>query len=197
MRGGYGESSPARHFRRAVRGVESLARRPPEIGTTDPLPWARMARGYDQANVSVANNSYTGIDCVRTYNLDAGDSGEGVFEAHSGTPDTLEILVNGWYAVTVCIDWFDSFTTGFYMGFTRNVAPNVLDYCNMLSSSGTMFLKTWLLSFTGPNDIHLAPLVYQASGSAKNLDACFLQVVRLGDHTGETWEEFHAQDINL
>jgi hypothetical protein len=164
---------------------------PIEVGTTD-LPWARISRGYDAANLSVASGSYTGIDTNHAYNLAGGDSSAGVFELHSGTPDTIEILVNGIYAVTVWVSWFDLVTTGWYMGFTRNVGFQVMDYTNALSASDPYQTKTFILNFTGPNAIHLAPMVYHAAGAARNLDAAFLHVVKLGDYTGTAWTAMNA-----
>lgn len=175
--------------------------RPKAQGGTDPLeltselPWARIERGYDLADQTIGNNTNVTINGYNhVYNMGAGESGLDAFTDSTGSNLGLRVDVPGVYLVKVGLDWTSGSVGTFVFGFSKNSSFLHRDTATMIGSV-TYYEKTFLAHLTGTAgapDEQLRISVYQNSGVGKDIDMCFLHAVRLGDYTGDTW-----QDIQL
>lgn len=144
------------------------------------IPWARRSKGFDAANQSIANNSFTDVTFNHDYNMAAGESGNGIFSA--GT-NRIDVLVDGVYSITAQVNWFDALNATWFMGL--NTVFSAWIGGSFFAGQGST-TETGLLSevhnLVAGTSVFLT--LWQISGAAKNLDSAYLELHQLGTYTG-------------
>lgn len=176
------EDSLQRTDRRLGYTSDQLLRRPAPTAGAD-LPWARISKGFDASNQTVGNNSFTDLTFNHDYNMGTGESGEGVFET-SGTT-ALKVLETAIYLVTTEVLWFDAISGAWLMG---PVCLNPTQDWNKLDSKGASTSTTMsgivstVIKLVANATVRTE--VWQISGGTRNVDAYYLEIIRLAGYTG-------------
>jgi hypothetical protein len=162
---------------------------PKADGGTDPLEplrWARAEKSYASTVQSIPNNSLTEVVWDNYWNTTT----DGTFRAD---PSNLDIIVRapGVYIVKAFIVWAVTTVGVFRVGISKGIGT--VDWLANGDASlfgGTLeFSRTTLFHFAGQEELSL--VLHQSSGAARNLDAGFLHVVRIGAYDGEIWENMN------
>ena len=159
---------------------------------TSNLPWARISFPFAAAAQSIANNSITNVEMVDDYNMAAGEGGENYFDRT--TNFNVRIKQAGWYSVTAQVFWAVAVTWNYSMLIGGSVAgwmPSAPGYFDASGATVNQGVMSYVHAY--PANWQLILGIYQRSGSAKNLDSAYLEVVRLGDFSGTM---FTSQDPN-
>jgi hypothetical protein len=169
---------------------------PKEQGGTDPIPsvaaefpWARRSKGFDASNQIIGTGTVTAVTFNHDYNMGAGESGEGYFDVLS---DSIEILQDGVYLISGGVIWFESSTFDCGVGYYDAVAndEHMFIGANITGSNGVAHSFTHMHRYTA-GSVFITLNVVQTSGSTRNVDAAYLEVMRIGSWTGT---DFTAMD---
>lgn len=155
------------------------------------MPWARRSHSFT-TDQSIANNSTTNVTFDNDYNMGTGESGEGWFSA--GSNYFINILQPGVYALTAEVTWTDAMTSSWAMAISSDYAAWIHTMPGYFEATGATPSGNGMLSMIhryNPNNIAAGPVlsVYQRTGASKNLNAAYLEIVRLGDYTGTDFND--------
>lgn len=156
------------------------------------MPWARIVRQFADSNQSIGNNSFVEINCTASYNVGAGESGNGVFTVDL-TDNTITVVNAGVVMVRALANWFDAITNAWIVWVSNSEVSNQNHRRAGGGISTTMQDELMFLTRV-PAGTSFTPGVWQIDGAARNLDFGFLEVSYMGTYTGT---DFSAMDPDI
>jgi hypothetical protein len=156
------------------------------------IPWARITRGFADAAQVIASNSFTEIDCTTSYNVGAGESGNGVFTVDL-TDNTITVVPAGVVMVRALANWDSSITNAWILWVSNSEVANQNERRAGGGTATTMQDELMFLTHV-PAGTSFSPGVWQIDLANRNLDVGFLEVSYMGTYTGT---DFSAMDPDI
>jgi len=156
------------------------------------VPWARITRRFADAAQVIPSNSFTEIDCTQSYNVGAGESGNGVFTVDLAD-NTITVVNAGVVMVRSLANWFSSITNAWILWVSNSAVANQNQRRAGGGVSTTMQDELMFLTRV-PAGTSFTPGVWQIDGANRSLDVGFLELSYLGTDTGT---EFSAMDPDI
>lgn len=167
------------------------------VGGADPIPclesiWARAEKTYSSSVQNIPTASNTDVVWTGYQNLDVGDSGLLIYEEDLPPLKDIIVRAQGVYIVKAFVIW-DVTTVGEFRGGISKGIGGTIDW--LIHADTTLFGGQ--LEFSGTALMHLAGteelslVLYHEAGADRGLDAAFLHVARVGQYTGEIWENMN------
>lgn len=178
---------------RALQGFafarDQIFRRPPPRASDD-RPWIRVSKPFADGTFYpdqvISNNNNTALDFDEVYNIDSGESGEGVFSTVGSPVTSIRFEVQGLYAITAEAQWANAASFPWYMSFSgdglnwpHRAHAGYWDTTGSATAEGTM---TMIHRYEENDLIQLH--VYQRSGGNRTLDAFYMEAVYMGSWSG-------------
>lgn len=147
---------------------QQLFRRPAPVSQAGTMPWARIVRQFADSNQVIGNNSFTEIDMTASYNVGAGESGDGVFLVDL-TDNTIEVLVAGVVMVRALANWFSSITNDWIVWVSNSEVANQ-NQRRAASSTATTTQDELMFQTRVPANTEFTAGVWQHDGANRSLD---------------------------
>ncbi len=181
------EPSTQRHIRSQGFTGDQLLRRPPPPGSED-KPWARIEKTYASSLQSVTGaNGFNDVHCGGSgdvINIGTGESGEGVFDEYvaGGNLIGLTTLMSGVYLVKCELTWNEAHNFQWGLGITDSSPTG--HYSVGLQNPAQSVFGMSCEYHRYPNNQTFIFTCFQGSGVNKNIDAAFMEAIRIGDYSG-------------
>jgi hypothetical protein len=152
----------------------------------DAVPWCRISRRFADAAQVIATNSFTEIDMTTSYNVGAGESGEGVFTVDL-TANEIRVVNAGVVMVRAMANWLSAITNNWIVWVSNSEVANQ----NQRRSGGgiSTTAQDELMFLTRvPANSSFSAGVWQIDGANRSLDVAFLELHYLGTYTGTNFD---------
>lgn len=165
--------------------VRQLQRRPAPP-SSDAVPWARISRRFADSNQTIGSNSFVEIDFTTSYNVGAGESGEGVFTVNL-TNNSITVVPAGTVVVRAYANWFSAITNNWIVWVSNSEVANQ----NQRRSGGgisTTAMDELMFQTRVPANSVFEAGVWHIDGANRDLDCAFLEVSYIGTYTGTNFD---------